>query len=42
MMLYNQGYITNGPFSLNLDPLSTAVMRTLIRPARFLALAPDW
>jgi hypothetical protein len=42
MMLYNQGYITNGPFSLNLDPLSTAVIRTLIRPRQFLALTPDW
>jgi len=42
MMLYNQGYITNGPFRLNLDPLSTAVIRTMISPPRFLALTPDW
>ena len=34
MMVYNQGYITNGPFRLNLDPLSAAAIRTQLVPAR--------
>ncbi len=42
MMLYNQGYITNGPFRLNLDPLSTAAIRVALAPARFLADTPEW
>jgi hypothetical protein len=40
MMVYNQGYITNGPFRLNLDPLSAAAIRSQLIPARFLATAP--
>jgi hypothetical protein len=40
MMVYNQGYITNGPFRLNLDPLSAAAIRTQLVPARFLATTP--
>jgi hypothetical protein len=40
MMVYNQGYITNGPFRLNEDPLSSAAIRTLIAPGRYLASAP--
>lgn len=42
MMVYNQGYITNGPFRLNEDPLSAAAIRTQIAPARYLANTPDW
>jgi hypothetical protein len=42
MMVYNQGYITNGPFRLNEDPLSSAAIRTLIAPRRYLASTPDW
>ncbi len=41
MMLYNQGYITNGPLRLNEDPLSTAAIRTLIAPSRYLGYAPQ-
>jgi hypothetical protein len=39
MMLYNQGYITNGPLRLNEDPLSSAAIRTLIAPSRYLGYA---
>jgi len=39
MMLYNQGYETNGPFRLNLDPASTAAIRAQIASPRFLATA---
>ena len=42
MLVYNQGYITNGPFRLNEDPLSAAAIRTLIAPGRYLANTPDW
>jgi len=42
MMLYNQGYVTNGPFRLNLDPGSTAAIRRRLASPRFLAFTPDW
>jgi len=42
MMIYNQGFLTNGVFRLNLDPLSTAAIRTVLAPARFLANTPEW
>ncbi len=42
MMIYNQGYITNGPFRLNLDPLSTAAIRTNLAAQRYLANTPEW
>jgi hypothetical protein len=42
MLVYNQGYITNGPFRLNLDPASTAAIRTDIAAARYLANTPEW
>jgi hypothetical protein len=41
MMLYNQGYVANGPFRLTGDPASTAAIRQLIAPARFLANTPQ-
>jgi hypothetical protein len=40
MMLYNQGYETDGPFRLNLDPASTAAIRARLASPRFLASAP--
>jgi hypothetical protein len=42
MMLYNQGYIANGPFRLSGDRASSAAIRRLISPARFLAYTPEW
>ena len=39
MMVYNQGYITNGPFRLNLDPGSTQAIRSKLEPSRYLAFA---
>jgi hypothetical protein len=39
MMVYNQGYQTNGPFRLNLDPASTAAIRQALARPRFLASA---
>ena len=40
MILYNQGY--GNEFLLSGDPASTAAIRTLIAPARFLANTPEW
>jgi len=40
MILYNQGY--GSEFLLSGDPASTAAIRTLIAPARFLANTPEW
>ena len=40
MMLYNQGYDTNGPFRLNLDPASAAAIRNRLAGPRFLASVP--
>jgi hypothetical protein len=42
MMLYNDGYITNGPFRLNEDPASTVAIRQALAPSRFLAYTPEW
>ncbi len=42
MMVYNQGYINNGPFRLNEDPLSAAAIRSAIADPRFLANTPEW
>jgi hypothetical protein len=42
MMLYNQGYTTDGPLRLNLDPASAAAIRRLIAAPRFLAATPEW
>jgi hypothetical protein len=40
MILYNQGY--GSEFLLSGDPASTAAIRKLIAPARFLANTPEW
>ena len=40
MILYNQGY--GSEFLLSGDPASTAAIRQLIAPARFLANTPEW
>jgi hypothetical protein len=42
MLVYNQGYITNGPFRLNEDPASTRAIRTALILPRFLAFTSDW
>jgi hypothetical protein len=42
MMVYNQGYITNGPFRLNLDPASTQAIRAHLAPPRYLAFTDGW
>jgi hypothetical protein len=42
MMVYNQGYITNGPFRLNEDPASTQAIRGQLTLARFLAYTANW
>ena len=41
MMVYNQGYITNGPFRLNEDPASTHAIRSDLVLPRFLAYTDD-
>ena len=40
MMVYNQGYVDNGPFRLNLDPASTVAIRAALASPRFAAYAP--
>ena len=40
MMLYNQGYVANGPFRLTSDPGSSAAIRHQLTGARFLANTP--
>jgi hypothetical protein len=42
MLVYNQGYITNGPFRLNEDPASTRAIRSALVLPRFLAFTADW
>jgi len=42
IMVYNQGYITNGPFRLNEDPASTHAIRAALILPRFLAYAANW
>ena len=42
IMVYNQGYITNGPFRLNEDPASARAIRTDLILPRFLAYTADW
>lgn len=42
MLVYNQGYITNGPFRLNEDPASTRAIRDVLILPRFLAYTADW
>ena len=42
MMVYNQGYITNGPFRLNEDPASARAIRAELILPRFLAYTADW
>jgi hypothetical protein len=42
MMLYNQGYVTNGPFRLNRDPQSTVAIRQRLADSRFLGFTPEW
>ena len=41
MMLYNQGYVANGPFRLTGDPASTSAIRQQLAPPRFLATTPE-
>jgi hypothetical protein len=42
IMLYNQGFTTSGPFSLNLFPASTSAIRGQLAAPRFLAFTADW
>ena len=42
MIVYNQGFTSSGPFALSADPGSTAAIRSLVAPARFLAHTPEW
>jgi hypothetical protein len=42
MMIYNQGYITNGPFRLNEDPASTLAIRSQLQNPRYLAYTAGW
>jgi len=39
MLLYNQGYATNGPLRLNEYPAAAKAIRGMLAPARFLAFA---
>jgi hypothetical protein len=42
MLVYNQGYITNGPFRLNEDPASTQAIRGALTPPRYLGYTASW
>jgi hypothetical protein len=42
MMVYNQGYVADGPFRLNTDPASTHTIRAQLAPPRFVGFTGEW